>query len=107
VNQSKQATGWHRLRGQSPCSFTSPPFNGFAFEVNLFNCLVMYHTNVEQNLRGVCHDSLMSMYINRAMEITVLAIQSSFSVLLITWSTPSGQNNDVKKLSDEKRQCHY
>lgn len=44
------------------------------------------------------------MYINRAMEKTVLDIQSSFPVLLITGPRQVGKTTMLKKLSDNKRQ---
>ncbi len=44
------------------------------------------------------------MYITRAMEKTVLQIQSSFPVLLVTGPRQVGKTTMLKKLSDKKRQ---
>ena len=44
------------------------------------------------------------MYINRAMEKTVLSIQNRFPVILITGPRQAGKTTMLKKLSDEKRQ---
>ena len=44
------------------------------------------------------------MYINRAMEETVLAMNSRFPVLLITGPRQAGKTTMLKKLSNEKRQ---
>ena len=45
----------------------------------------------------------MGVYINRAMEKTVLAMNNRFPVLLITGPRQAGKTTMLRKLSNEKR----
>lgn len=60
-----------------------------------------YSTKIKLNFRLVEGDY---MYIKRSMEETVLNIQSSFPVLLVTGPRQVGKTTMLKKLADENRQ---